>query len=103
MGMDSMADHIVALLEAARDRHALAFSVFVPAWMEGQAFHRLSSSPFLRRKVLVAAADHGYCDGASYQRKDPFQESPYDTACFFLQTDRAAERWPADAGFEAEL
>lgn len=101
--MDSMADHISALLEAAQDRHALAFAVFLPAWREGRAFHRLSASPFLRRTVLLAAADHGYCDGASYQRKDPFQESPFDTACFFLQTDRAAQSWPADSAFEAEL
>lgn len=101
--MDAMATHMIALLESSSSRHALAFSVFLPSWGESKAFQQLSDSAFLRRRVIIAAADHGYCDGASHQRQDPFRQSPYDTACFFLQTDRAAEKWPVDDHLEEEL
>jgi phosphorylated CTD-interacting factor 1 len=48
----------------------------------------------LRFKLIVAAEDHGFCDGASHQRKDPYRESPYDTAVFVLQTEAGAKKWP---------
>ena len=65
----------------------------------------MAASKFLRRQVLVAAADHGFCDGASHQRQDPYRKSPYDTVCFVLQTAKAARKWPVGDGapFEAEL
>ena len=61
--------------------------VVVPGWTEGAGWALLEASPFLRFKLVVAAADHGFCDGASHQRKDPYRQSPYDTAVFVLQTD----------------
>ena len=89
--MDACAAHVLALLEAqgAAGPSALSFVVVLPGWSETAAYTQLSASPFLRRRVLVAAADHGYCDGASHHRQDPFRESPYDTALFVLQA-RAA-------------
>jgi hypothetical protein len=29
---------------------------------------------YLRFKLVVAAEDHGFCDGASHQRKDPYRD-----------------------------
>lgn len=58
-----------------------------------QGYQALSSTPYLRRQLLVAASDHGYCDGAAHQRKDTYRLSPYDTCVFFVQTDKAAARW----------
>ena len=103
--MDATAVHVLALLEAqgVAGPSALSFVVVLPGWSETAAYTTLSASPFLRRRVLVAAADHGYCDGASHHRQDPFRESPYDTALFVLQTDRAARKWPATDEVEAEL
>ena len=57
---------------------------------------------YLRFKLVVAAEDHGFCDGASHQRKDPYRESPYDTAVFVLQTEAGARKWPVTAGASDE-
>jgi phosphorylated CTD-interacting factor 1 len=84
-------------------QHALSFCVFLPGWKEDGGYQKLSNSKFLRRLVLIAASDHGYCDGAAYQRQDPYRFSPYDTAVFVLQTDKASRKWPADDKFEKEL
>ena len=105
--MTSTAEHIHSLLTTASEQavgsHALSFVVFLPGWQEGGGYQQLSASPFLRRRVLIAAADHGYCDGAAHQRQDPYRYSPYDTAVFVLQTDKASRKWPADDKFEREL
>ena len=106
--MSATAEHIDKLLaEAAAaepvGNHALSYTVFLPGWQEGAGYQSLSKSKFLRRRVLIAAADHGYCDGAAHQRQDPYRFSPYDTAIFVLQTDKASRRWPADDKFEAAL
>ncbi|CAE8603869.1 unnamed protein product [Polarella glacialis] len=103
--MDAMADHLTDLLQASASKgdHALSFAVFVPGWRECAGFAALAASPFLKRLVLVAADDHGFADGASHQRQDPYRRSPYDTACFFLQTDKAARQWPVTDEVEAEL
>lgn len=106
--MDAMAEHIECLLKAASERipigsHTLSFCVFLPGWQECVGFQKLSNSTYLRRLILIAATEHGYCDGAAYQRQDPYRFSPYDTAVFVLQTDRAVKKWPADDAFEHEL
>lgn len=54
-------------------------------------------------RVLIAAADHGFCDGAAYERQDPFRHSPFDTSVFILQTAKAARKWPTGPSFETEL
>ena len=70
--MDAAASHILQLLTTAAGakdaQHALAFAVFLPGWKEGTAYKELMASPFLRHSVTIAAADHGFCDGASHQR-----------------------------------
>ena len=68
--MDACAEHILSLLATAAAaatgpapvEHALSFAVILPGWKEGGGYQALSASPFLRRTVLIAAADHGYCD-----------------------------------------
>lgn len=104
--MDAMAQHILSMLQAAADAqgdHALSFTVIIPGWAESECYQKLKASPFMRRHVLIAAADHGYCDGASYQRQDPYRHSPFDTAVLVMQTDKAARKWAANDGFEAGL
>uniref|UniRef100_A0A7S0L1P1 PCIF1 WW domain-containing protein n=1 Tax=Coccolithus braarudii TaxID=221442 RepID=A0A7S0L1P1_9EUKA len=102
--MNATADHIEKLLTAAEGKHALSFVVFLPGWQEGGGYQQLSKSAFLRAKILVAATDHGFCDGASHQRQDPYRHSPYDTCVFVLQTAKASRKWPtAKPDFEAQL
>lgn len=105
--MDAMAEHILELLTASSaadgGNHPLSFTVIIPGWTESVCYQKLLATPFLRKHVLIAAADHGYCDGASYARQDPFRHSPFDTAVLVLQTDKASRKWSAEAGFEAAL
>jgi len=78
--MDAMASRLEKLLVAAQEKAApLSFVVFVPGWEECECWKALKSSQFLRGELLVAAADHGYCDGASHQRNDSFRVSCYDS------------------------
>ena len=49
----------------------------------------LDRSSHLRRRLLVAARDHGFVDGAAHARPPAtssyFRQSPWDTTVFFLQ------------------
>jgi len=102
--MDASADHILSLLKAAEHKKLpLSFAVFVPGWKEGRGYRAMCASSMLRRQVHIDASDHGFCDGASHQRKDPFRASPYATTCFILQTTRASTKWPANDSFEKDL
>jgi phosphorylated CTD-interacting factor 1 len=65
----------------------------MPGWQEVAGWQLLRASPFLRHSLLVAAADHGYCDGSSHQARDLYRQSPYDTGLLILQTSGAAARW----------
>ncbi len=99
--MESASERLRQLLEAAElAGDALSFVVIIPGWKETRAWQRTSSSKYLRKSVVVAAADHGFCDGASHQRKDAFRQSPYDTGVFVLQTTKGAARWRIPASFE---
>ena len=100
------AQRVIQLLDDALSRgesHALSFVFFMPGWKESQAYSSLSKSRFLRRHFVVSATDHGFCDGASHQRQDPFRQSPYDTAVFILQTERASAKWHASDDVETAL
>lgn len=89
--LDEAATWCEALLERAElAKQPLTFVYVMPGWKETRAFATLTASAFLRASVLIAAADHGYCDGASHQRRDPYRQSPYDTCVFVLRTSRAA-------------
>ena len=54
----------------------------------------LDRSSHLRRRLLVAARDHGFVDGAAHARPPAtssyFRQSPWDTTVFFLQTSATA-------------
>jgi phosphorylated CTD-interacting factor 1 len=89
--LDEAALWCEALLERAeKSQNALTFVFIMPGWKETGAFDALTNSAFLRANVLIAAVDHGYCDGASHQRRDPYRASPYDTCVFVLQSSKAA-------------
>ena len=98
------ADRALAALEVAEQAGlALSYAVFLPGWQEADGWQRLRGAELLEAFVLVAAADHGYCDGASHQRRDPFRGAQYDTGVFVLRTSKARRRLPLRAGFEEAL
>jgi|TARA_B110000259_G_scaffold155062_1_gene175955 hypothetical protein len=78
-----------ALREADKNEEPLSFTVFVPGWSDEPAWQKLVTSKFTRNNFIVAAADHGYCDGAAHQRKSSFRSSTYDTGVFFLCSKKA--------------
>ena len=79
-----------ALRTAEKDAQPLTFIVFVPGWTDEPSWGAMTRSTFLRSHFVVAAGDHGYCDGAAHQRKDAFRTSVYDTGVFVLQSAKAA-------------
>jgi phosphorylated CTD-interacting factor 1 len=91
------------LADAEAGGSALSFVVLMPGWKEVPGWQVLQQSSFLRHSLLVAAADHGYCDGASHQRRDLYRGSPFDTSVMCLQTSAAAAKWPVRAPVLEEL
>ena len=90
--MDAMCDVIhTALCDADASQSPLTFVVFVPGWTDTPAWGKLQKSKHLRNHFVVAATDHGYCDGAAHQRKNTYRTSVYDTGVFVLQSKRAVE------------
>ena len=58
--MDAAARRMGALLEDAEAAGgALSFCVVIPGWQETAAWRELTASAFLRRRIVVAAAEHG--------------------------------------------
>lgn len=101
--IDAAASHMLELLEAAQAAsEPLCFAVIVPGWTDCVGYRALAeASPFLRRSLLIAAADHGFIDGGQHARRRSYRESPYDTSLFVLQTDAALARWPlTDEGMQ---
>jgi phosphorylated CTD-interacting factor 1 len=103
--LDAAADRVLRLLAGAEAANApLCFAVLFPGWAELRGRAALLASPLLRFSLRVAADDHGFCDGASHARRDPFRASPYDTDVLVLQTRAAAKATPVCAAeLEAEL
>jgi phosphorylated CTD-interacting factor 1 len=90
--MDAMYDVIHTALDAAdASQSPLTFVVFVPGWTDTPAWGKLQKCEHLRNHFVVAATDHGYCDGAAHQRKNTYRTSVYDTGVFVLQSKRAVE------------
>ena len=88
--IDAVVCHLLRLLAAAQAAaEALAFVVVLPGWRDSRGWRALDESPLLRRRLLVAAADHGFVDGAQHARRASFRQSPYDSTLFFLQSDSA--------------
>lgn len=92
--MASMVTKLHQLLSAATG--PMSFVVIVPGWLDDPAWISLTSSPFKRACYLIAAKDHGYCDGAQHQRQDRYRESTYDTGLFILQNASGAAKWPIE-------
>jgi len=108
--MAAMVMRIHSLLAAATG--PMSFVVIVPGWLSDPAWVALTASIYKRAFYLVAAKDHGYCDGAQHQRQDRFRESTYDTGVFILQNRSGAAKWPtggaaakggSDVEVEAEI
>ena len=64
--MLAMVDRIEELL--GTEQCPLSFAVIVPGWLEDEAYQRMSSSAFTTYQLLVAKADHGFCDGAQVRQ-----------------------------------
>ena len=100
-----MATKIEALLKT-RGTGPLSFVVVVPSgksWNQAAFYTALSSSIYLRRTIGIPKEEHGFCDGASFQRQDRFRDSPYDTVVFLLQNKAGAVKWPCDKGIENRI
>ena len=99
--MSAMVSHIHSLFTASTG--PLSFVVVVPKWDQAAFYTSLSSSPRLQRKMVIVKEEHGYCDGASFQRQDRFRDSPYDTLVFLLQNQAGAKKWPASTEIEVRI
>lgn len=75
----------------------------LPGWADSQGYRALLTSPWLRRTLLVAAADHGYVDGAQHTRVRSYRRVQYDTRLFILQSDAHASLHRLDDGAMAGL
>jgi hypothetical protein len=61
--LTATAQHVLSLLqEAEAAGGALSFCVLVPGWQEVVGWQMMNSSSFLRKSLVVAAADHGKRD-----------------------------------------
>ena len=99
-------DRMEALLRAATG--PMSYAVVVPAWTSDPHFPRLLTSPYCTGHVVVAAADHAYCDGHQHESSlasgtHLYRPAPFDTAVFFLQNEAGRARWPLTAAAEADL
>jgi len=75
----------------------------------------LRHSKFAVKHILVAAQEHGYCEGSQHVRRTRFKTSRFATSVFILQNGAARRAWPVDQAvcravraafaskFEAEL
>ena len=93
--------------DAAGTRLTIAF--VCPAWRDGEAWRLLTvdgaSHAATPHPIVIAAADHGFRDGAPHGGdRDPHRASPYDTALFVLVSRAQAAKRALDAGaLEARL
>jgi hypothetical protein len=99
--MSAMVSHINSLFTASTG--PLSFVVVVPKWDQAAYYTSLSSSPRLQLKMVIVKEEHGFCDGASFQRQDRFRDSPYDTVVFLLQNQAGAKKWPASTEIEGRI
>jgi len=90
--MIAMVTHIHNLLEHATG--PMSFVIIIPGWLDDPSYVALDASIYKQTFFLVAAADHGFCDGAQHQRQDRFRDSTYDTGVFVLQNQRGSTMWP---------
>merc|ERR1712070_381491 len=96
-----MSIHINELFE--KSEGPLSFVVVVPRWDDADFYHALHNSIYLKRKIVISKAEHGYCDGAAFQRQDRFRDSPYDTVLFLLQNTDGCVKWTCDDKCEERI
>ena len=102
----------VAAVEEASEQGTRLAVVFVgPRWSGGGgggggglgdsskeafacALSASSSSSCLEHSFTVAAAQHGYRDGAPHAARDPYRRSPFDTGVFLLRSRAEREKRP---------
>ena len=102
--IDASATQLLSLLSAAQQSaEPLCFAVVLPGWEDCAGYRELLAAPLLRRTLLVAAADHGYVDGAQHVRPRAYRASTYDTRLFILQSDAHAAAHPLDDEAMARL
>lgn len=60
--MTAMAEKMALMLRNAEERNrALSFAVFLPGWTDEPAWKILDTSVYLRKKVVIAKEEHGFC------------------------------------------
>lgn len=96
-----MLRHIEHLIEHATG--PISFLVIVPAWEADLHYVAFKNCAHQRGLLRVNAADHCYCEGAAYNRKDVFRPAPFDTALFCIQNEEGASCWPFTAVAEREI
>jgi hypothetical protein len=90
--IDAAVDHALRLLSrAAAASEALTFVLVLPGWLDSLGYAAVAQSPHTRNRLLVAAVDHGFVDGAVHVRPSAYRQSPFDTCIFVCQTDAAHE------------
>jgi hypothetical protein len=99
--MDAMTSHIDTLFKNATG--ALSFTVVVPKWEEASFYIALEKNTHLKRIIVISKAEHGFCDGAAFQRQDRYRDSPYDTVLFLLQNDEGCVKWPCSDECERRI
>jgi hypothetical protein len=83
---------MVAKLESLLSQDIpLSFVIIVPVWLEDSSYHALLTSPYQQYHMILAKADHGFCDGSQHQRRDRYRTSPYDTAVILWQNLRGTQ------------
>ena len=93
--------HATMLLSSATG--PMSFCFVVPGWQEDPGNCALHASAFRTASFVVAAADHGFVDGAQHQRQDRYQPAPFDTTIVMLQNKLGEATWPLDGKIEGEL
>jgi phosphorylated CTD-interacting factor 1 len=91
--MLKMINHIHKLLDGSKE--PMSFVIIVPGWTECESWGLIDNSKYKTRDMeLLAKDDHGFCDGASHQRRDRYRDSCFDTAVFFLQNAQGKKSYP---------
>ena len=91
--IDAIAAHILDCLSHAESRaEPLAFVVVLPGWRDSAGWRALDASAHRVRALHVAAADHGYVDGAQHTRPRTYRQSAWDTSLFFMQAREIGPR-----------
>jgi hypothetical protein len=70
------------------------FTVIIPAWEGHPCWMNLEGSRYTQHRILLAAADHGFFEGAQHNRANRYRAASTATSVLFLQNESARVRWP---------